>query len=127
LITSTIEWSPLYFWSALTILLTTWYWTWNRSRFVRLINAIPGPKHLPLLGNLLDLSLSNDGIIRKLTVDWNKKYGGIVRVWLTFIPLVVVGSPEIFETIFSNKIIGDKPNEMKLLKEYLGDSVLLLT
>uniref|UniRef100_A0A0P5QZ04 Cytochrome p450 n=1 Tax=Daphnia magna TaxID=35525 RepID=A0A0P5QZ04_9CRUS len=125
-ITSTIEWSPLYFWSALIILLTTWYWTWTQSRFVRLINAIPGPKHLPLLGNLLDLGFSYDGFIRKLTFDWNQKYGGIVRVWLPFIQLVVVRSPEIFEPIFSSKIIGDKPNEMKLLKEYLGDSVLLL-
>lgn len=122
-ITSTIEWSPLYFWSALIILLTTWYWTWTQSRFVRLINAIPGPKHLPLLGNLLDLGFSYDGklqhlpffytvsitktctifvsgLFRKLTFDWNKKYGGIFRVWLTFHPVVVVGLPEMLEVRF---------------------------
>lgn len=39
------------------------YWKWTRSRFVRLINALPGPKAWPLLGNFLDLNVDHDGYL----------------------------------------------------------------
>lgn len=59
-ITSAInDWSPFLLCTALAILLAVWYW--SRSQFVRLINAIPGPKCLPFLGNLLDLNAGYDG------------------------------------------------------------------
>jgi hypothetical protein len=48
--------------TALVGLLTGYYGVWSRSRFVRLIDALPGPKPLPLPGNLLHLlKFSPDG------------------------------------------------------------------
>ncbi len=58
-------WSPLLSFSAAVILLLAgYYWVmWSRSRFVRLIDALPGPKPLPLLGNLFDVAnIPLDGI-----------------------------------------------------------------
>ncbi len=50
--------------TALAGLLGGYYWVWSRTRFVRLIDALPGPKTLPLLGNILELV--------KYTSDSNK-------------------------------------------------------
>jgi hypothetical protein len=57
--------SPLsWTFTAIVILLAAgYYWVWCRSRFVRLIDALPGPKPLPLLGNLLEVAnIPLDGI-----------------------------------------------------------------
>ncbi len=61
---SAAGWSPLsLIMTALAGLLAGYYWVWTRSRFVRLIDALPGPKPLPLLGNLLHFAnFSLDGI-----------------------------------------------------------------
>jgi hypothetical protein len=49
--------------TALAGMLAGYYWVWSRSRFVRLIDALPGPKPLPLLGNILHFAnFSLDGI-----------------------------------------------------------------
>lgn len=34
---------------------------WRNSRYVRLINAVPGPKGIPILGNLLELNVGQVG------------------------------------------------------------------
>jgi cytochrome P450 family 4 len=58
-------WSPFSLaMTALAGLLGGYYWVWSRTRFVRLIDALPGPKTLPLLGNILELV--------KYTSDSNK-------------------------------------------------------
>jgi hypothetical protein len=47
-------WSPLSLaMTALAGLLEGYYWVWSRYHFVRLICALPGPKTLPLLDNIL--------------------------------------------------------------------------
>lgn len=42
------------------IYLASCYWRWTRSRFVRLIDVLPGRKGLPVLGNLLDFAHIKD-------------------------------------------------------------------
>ncbi|KZS12269.1 Uncharacterized protein APZ42_022337 [Daphnia magna] len=119
------NWSPLLFCTALAILLAVWYW--SRSQFVRLINAIPGPKYLPFLGNLLDLNAGYDELFKKFTFDWIQKYGGMFRIWLTFYyPYVIIGSPELLQPILSCQIIGPVPKECDPIKEHIGDSIGVL-
>lgn len=49
-------------WLVLAALLFIYYVLWSRSRFVRLVNALPGPPALPVLGNFLDLNVDHDGV-----------------------------------------------------------------
>jgi cytochrome P450 family 4 len=101
----------------LVVSLVFYYWTWSQSRDVRLINAIPGPKSLPLLGNLLDLDVYNDSksfvkilisqvfywenlkidFLKMTTIDWVQKYGPMYRVWLSTRPIVMLSSPELVQ------------------------------
>jgi cytochrome P450 family 4 len=104
-------------WLLLVVSLVFYYWTWSQSRVVRLINAIPGPKSLPLLGNLLDLDVYNDSksfvkilitqvfywenlkidFLKMTTIDWVQKYGPMYRVWLCTRPIVMLSSPELVQ------------------------------
>lgn len=55
-----MRWSLL-FTCFILVIVPICYYIWLRSRFVRLVNALPGPKQLPVLGNLLELSVNYDG------------------------------------------------------------------
>lgn len=48
-------------WSILAGLVILYYWAWSSSRLVRLVDALPGPKYFPVLGNFLDLNVDHDG------------------------------------------------------------------
>ncbi|XP_046450540.1 cytochrome P450 4C1-like [Daphnia pulex] len=108
------KWSPsLLAMTTLAGLLAGYYWVWSRSRFVRLIDALPGPKTFPLLGNVLDLlKYSTD---RRLCVDWIKQNGYIFRVWIGYYPAVHVSHHELLEQILSNQNHITNPIEYKLI------------
>ncbi|XP_057367472.1 cytochrome P450 4c3-like [Daphnia carinata] len=119
-----IKWSS---WFILVIVPIIWYCIWLRSRFVRLVNALPGPKQFPLLGNLLELSVDYDEFLRILTSDWVKKYGSIYRAWLTVHPVIFIASPELLEPILGSHLLISKPKEYQLLKAFIGNSLALIT
>jgi cytochrome P450 family 4 len=48
--------------SLFALMIVVYYVVWSRSRFVRLINAIPGPDAMPILGNILELNVTHDGM-----------------------------------------------------------------
>ncbi|XP_046450539.1 cytochrome P450 4C1-like isoform X2 [Daphnia pulex] len=112
-----ISWSAAG-WSPLSLIMTTlvgllagYYWVWSRSRFVRLIDALPGPKPLPVLGNILDLlKYSTD---RRLCVDWIKQNGYIFRILISYYPVVHVSHHELLEPILSNQNHITKSDEYK--------------
>ncbi|EFX88345.1 hypothetical protein DAPPUDRAFT_311474 [Daphnia pulex] len=107
------KWNPssLLAMTALVGLLAGYYCVWSRSRFVRLIDALPGPKTLPLLGNILDLlKYSTD---RRLCVDWIKQNGYIFRTWIGYFPVVHVSHHELLEPILSNQNNITKTDEYK--------------
>ena len=55
------QWSLLIKWCALASIPVIYYWLWSRSKFVQIINSMPGPKYFPFLGNVLDLYVDRDG------------------------------------------------------------------
>ena len=114
------RWSPLSLaFSAAIIVLASYYWVWSRSRFVRLIDALPGPKPLWLLGNILDVAnIPLDGITRfsiSLRSHYKLEYANdfetfcpeivlsvsrfnpIYKLWIGFYPAVVIAHPELWK------------------------------
>jgi hypothetical protein len=56
------DWGSLVFkWLLLVAIPVVYYNLWSRSTFVQLVNAIPGPRPIPFLGNVLDLYVDRDG------------------------------------------------------------------
>ncbi|KAK4025899.1 hypothetical protein OUZ56_014936 [Daphnia magna] len=82
-------------WLILPAIAVFYYWKWSQSRTVKLMNAIPGRKPLPLLGNLLHLDVYNEEFYKVMAIDWVKKYGPIYSVWLGPRPFVTLASPEL--------------------------------
>ncbi|XP_078001010.1 cytochrome P450 3A29-like [Glandiceps talaboti] len=74
------------------------YATWTFSTFKKL--GIPGPKPLPLVGNMFEL-ISN-GMAKK-DVEWTKKYGKLFGIFEGRSPLIVVSDPEMVKQICVKK------------------------
>ncbi|XP_059353317.1 cytochrome P450 4c3-like isoform X2 [Daphnia carinata] len=109
--------------SLLAGLLAVYYWIWRQSRFVRLINAIPGPDGLPFLGNVLDLNVPNDEVLNIVSGDWVKKYGNIYRIWFTIRPVILITSPELLDTIMGNHKFIKKPIEYDIFTPFIGKGI----
>ncbi|XP_046637346.1 cytochrome P450 4c3-like [Daphnia pulicaria] len=107
-------WSPFSLaMTALAGLLGGYYWVWSRTRFVRLIDALPGPKTLPLLGNILELvKYTSD---RRLYVDWIKRNGYLFRIWICYYPAVHISHHKLLEPILSNPNLTTKTMEYKFI------------
>ncbi|XP_046636786.1 cytochrome P450 4c3-like [Daphnia pulicaria] len=114
---SAAGWSPLsLIMTALAGLLAGYYWVWTRSRFVRLIDALPGPKPLPLLGNLLHFA--------NFSLD-DVKYEPICRIWISFYPAVFMAHSKLFESVLSNPKLINRPHDYEYL--FHGESLALFT
>ncbi|XP_046640779.1 cytochrome P450 4c3-like isoform X1 [Daphnia pulicaria] len=102
--------------TALAGMLAGYYWVWSRSRFVRLIDALPGPKPLPMLGNILHFA--------NFSLD-DVKYEPIYRIWIGYYPAVFVAHYKLFESILSNPKLINRPYDYEYL--FHGESLSVFT
>ncbi|XP_046632812.1 cytochrome P450 4c3-like [Daphnia pulicaria] len=109
--------------SLLAGFLAIYYWTWSKSRFVRLVDTIPGPKTLPLLGNILELNVDHDELLRRASFKWTKEHGSIYRVWFTIRPMVLLAAPELLEPILKSDRLITKAVEYDCFIPLLGKSL----
>ncbi|KAI9563276.1 hypothetical protein GHT06_010734 [Daphnia sinensis] len=114
-------------WIILPAIAVFYYWKWSRSRTVKLINAIPGRKPLPLLGNLLDLDVYNEEFLKMMTIDWVKEYGPIYRVWLCTRPFVALSSPELVQKILASSKHITKSSDYSNFSNWLGNCMFTST
>ncbi|KAI9563273.1 hypothetical protein GHT06_010731 [Daphnia sinensis] len=114
-------------WLILPAIAIFYYWKWSRSRTVRLLNAIPGPKALPVLGNLLDLNVYNEDFYKDMGIDWVKMYGPIYRIWLGPRPIVILASAELVQKLLSSSKYCTQSSDYSHLSSWLGNSMFMTT
>ena len=89
-----------------TCLLLQWI-RWRNSRFVRLIDRIPGPKGLPIVGNAIQLAVDKTEFLRIVHRRWVQQFGPIYRGWGGDRPIVCISSPELIEvTLNDNSLLA---------------------
>ncbi|CAD7077921.1 unnamed protein product [Hermetia illucens] len=97
----------------------------RRSRVVKLIEKIPGPLSLPLIGNTLESNVDHDELFMRMTGMaklWGYRYG-INRAWLGG-PYVFLSDPETVEPILNSAKYIDKSQDYDFLQPWLGTGLL---
>jgi hypothetical protein len=69
----------------------------------------PGPKRLPLIGNLLDIPTSMEWLTY---YDWNERYGDIVYAEALGRKIVILGTATAFNDLMERRssVYSDRPN-----------------
>ncbi|XP_065165934.1 cytochrome P450 4C1-like [Atheta coriaria] len=94
------------------------------SETARLINLIPGPPTVPILGNATDIIDNPIGIFDKLR-KWSKQYYPVYKLWSSnaFYGIMIC-APEDMQTILSNTKHNEKSQIYWLFHDWLGEGLL---
>ncbi|XP_052867168.1 cytochrome P450 4c3-like [Anopheles cruzii] len=99
----------------------------RRTKIVKMINQIPGPVCLPLVGNGLQINVGCKDELFDRIIASRKMYGrrqGISRVWNGPIPYVLISKACAVEPILSNPKLVEKSNDYEYMKDWLGNGLL---
>nr|QST15018.1 CYP4AP5 protein [Diaphanosoma celebensis] len=111
--------------AALATLPAIAWWLWCKfSKFGRLINRLPGPKPLPLVGSALQVVGGCDVLLAKLHEQWPIQYGELYRVFIGSKVYVVASAPELIEPVANSSKYIDKGNDYGVLQQWLGNGLL---
>ena len=69
----------------------------------RTLEQLPGPRGLPLLGNLLQMKPSR---VHRVVEDWSRRHGGLFRIRFGRTPILVVADHELVATVLRNRPDG---------------------
>ncbi|CAL8122468.1 unnamed protein product [Orchesella dallaii] len=88
------------------------------------INDLPGPSAIPLIGNC-HLILAEKDII-SMCLRYGKKYGPIFRVWVGTRPIVALNSPKFVEKLLSSNESGHlhKPDIYEAMADYMDEGLI---
>ncbi|EDV45580.1 uncharacterized protein Dere_GG12913 [Drosophila erecta] len=103
--------------------LLVWDFLWRR----RGNGILPGPRPLPLLGNLLMYRGLDPEQIMDFVKKNQRKYGRLYRVWILHQLAVFSTDPRDVEFVLSSQQHITKNNLYKLLNCWLGDGLLMST
>ncbi|XP_015512313.1 cytochrome P450 4c3 isoform X1 [Neodiprion pinetum] len=114
----------------LTAILTVlgWLAMWYRSRrrMLKLIEKIPGPWALPLLGNVIELNVDHDELFQRLMgmqLFWGRNEG-INKAWLGTTPYVFLSKASTVEPILGSSRHLAKSKDYRFLQPWLGTGLL---
>uniref|UniRef100_A0A8D8XRZ0 Cytochrome P450 4C1 n=1 Tax=Cacopsylla melanoneura TaxID=428564 RepID=A0A8D8XRZ0_9HEMI len=98
----------------------------RRFKFIRLINKLPGPPALPLLGNALDNAVPRNQLM-KTWMARSLKYAPIYRSWGGPLAVLHLTRPEHIELILNSSKHIDKSMVYNFLHPWLGTGLLTST
>ncbi|XP_069949155.1 cytochrome P450 4c3-like isoform X1 [Cherax quadricarinatus] len=104
-------------------------WLIRRQRKIWLIEQIPGPKALPILGNALEVTVEPREVFQAIICSarvW-KHHTSLVRAWAGPFPLVQMTNCRTAEVILSSQKHLDKSREYNFLHPWLGTGLLTST
>ncbi|XP_058443129.1 cytochrome P450 4c3-like [Malaya genurostris] len=122
----------LTYFSPITLILTTmivgavYVYNKRRARLVKLIEKIPGPASMPLLGNSLHINVDHDEIFNRI-LSIRKLYGrhqGFSRAWNGPMPYVMISKASAVEPILGSPRHIEKSHDYEFLKPWLGTGLL---
>ncbi|XP_058127633.1 cytochrome P450 4c3-like [Anopheles ziemanni] len=99
----------------------------RRAKMIKLIDQIPGPVCLPLVGNGLQINVGCKDELFDRIIASRKMFGrrhGISRVWNGPIPYVLISKASAVEPILSNPKLVEKSNDYEYMKAWLGNGLL---
>ncbi|KAG8237919.1 hypothetical protein J437_LFUL017819 [Ladona fulva] len=103
-------------------------WRSHFSRFKRLVNYIPGPVPLPLLGNVLPLTMGPQNKFLKTMGEFNNQYRPCFRLWIgPLMGTVHISSWKYAEEIFNSNVHIEKSSTYQFLNSWLGTGLLTST
>uniref|UniRef100_A0A6P4EZR4 Uncharacterized protein LOC108046854 n=1 Tax=Drosophila rhopaloa TaxID=1041015 RepID=A0A6P4EZR4_DRORH len=107
-----------------TLLVWDYFW---RKRRNDMLHYMPGPRPLPLLGNVLMYRGLNAEQIMDFVTKNQRKYGRLYRVWVIHQLAVFSTDPRDIEFVLSSQQHITKNNLYKLLHGWLGEGLLMST
>ncbi|XP_072762553.1 uncharacterized protein [Anoplolepis gracilipes] len=99
------------------------YYYMYHGRNGRLINLLPGPPYLPIVGNVFQFNISVEELWKFLCSIPNEYYP-IFKFWVFAIPVVSVRHPDDLETILSSTKHIEKSMTYNLLHPWLRTGLL---
>ncbi|XP_049819229.1 probable cytochrome P450 4aa1 isoform X2 [Aethina tumida] len=109
-------------WLIFVVALLVYKYFKNYIRSVLLALSLPGPKPIPLLGNVLLVAKSSALVNLGLTVF--ASYGRIFRVWVSCLPFFCIYEPEHLQHVLSCSKKTEKNILYKLMHNFLGEGLI---
>ncbi|GFO38082.1 cytochrome p450, partial [Plakobranchus ocellatus] len=107
----------------LLYILYKYFYPSNEKR--KMLDKIPGPKPLPLIGNAHQLRIGHDWYLQ--TLGLAKEHPDIFVLWLAFKPQLVIHKAEYAEVILNGMKHIDKSPDYNFLHPWLGTGLLTST
>nr|XP_022907367.1 cytochrome P450 4C1-like [Onthophagus taurus] len=114
--------------SIIIVIIVYFMFEWiTRDRKIRIINKIPGPIRIPILGTIYKpLLFPREELFKRAKVDI-REYGPILKTWLGSTPVVHLFEPKDIELILNNSVQITKSWLYDTARPWLGDGLLTST
>ncbi|EFN76645.1 probable cytochrome P450 4aa1 isoform X2 [Harpegnathos saltator] len=99
------------------------YTLWDYVRIYRFVFTLNGPKTVPILGNANALLEKN---LMQRFANEKSDYGRIFRIWVIFLPYVVLIEPEDIQVVLSSMKHTRKVGFYRLLNNFIGKGLISL-
>ncbi|XP_071538539.1 cytochrome P450 4C1 [Panulirus ornatus] len=109
----------------IAIVAVTVMWFYKRQQKIWLIEKIPGPKALPVLGNILDVVGEPVELFRNVCGFCDLTT--VTRLWLGPVPYCLISQARNVEVILSSQRLLEKSYDYNFLHPWLGTGLLTST